>query len=157
MTQEEFLNIIIPAAVEAEKKFKIPAEVTVGQAILESGWGKSKLTQRANNLFGIKAGPEWHERTLTMVGHEFVHGRMVSVPISWRAYSSLQASIDDHSKFLLKPRYKSAFEHTNNYEKFLEHIWKNGYATDPNYVKGILAVVNRETIKQKIEEVRNAK
>lgn len=32
---QDFLDKIIPAAVEDEKTYKVPAEVTVGQAILE--------------------------------------------------------------------------------------------------------------------------
>lgn len=155
MTPQEFLNKIIPAALKAEQEFKIPAEVTIGQAIVESGWGDSKLTQRANNLFGIKAGPEWNGKTLAMVGHEFVRGRMVSVPIVWRAYNSFQDSVDDHSKFLLKPRYKNAFQYVNNYAKFLEEIWKAGYATDSHYVESILNVVNREHIKALIQRERD--
>lgn len=154
LTSDEFLRLVIPVALEAEKEFNIPAEVTVGQAIVESGWGESKLSQRAFNLFGIKAGSDWHEKKLTMVGHEFIHGRVVSVPIEWRVYNTFEDSIRDHTKFLLKPRYKNAFQFSNNPEKFLEEIWKAGYATDPNYVHTILNTVNSPTVKELITRER---
>ena len=34
--------------------YRVPASVTIAQAILESGWGGSELATRANNYFGIK-------------------------------------------------------------------------------------------------------
>ncbi len=154
MTSNEFLKQIVPAAVKAEKEFHIPAEVTVGQAILESAWGQSKLTQRANNLFGIKAGPEWKGKVLTMGTHEWCKGRMVSVGASWRVYNTFQDSVDDHSKFLMKPRYKKAFEFTGNYAKFIEEVYKAGYATDPEYVSKILNIVKKESIKYLIVKER---
>lgn len=38
---EKFLDMIVPAAVADEAWSKVPAEVTVGQAILESAWKQS--------------------------------------------------------------------------------------------------------------------
>ena len=39
--------------------YGIPASITMAQGILESGAGRSDLTQRANNHFGIKCHTEW--------------------------------------------------------------------------------------------------
>tara|TARA_B100001057_G_scaffold148624_1_gene148559 strand:- start:1286 stop:1969 length:684 start_codon:yes stop_codon:yes gene_type:complete len=33
---------------------RVPIEMLVGQAVLESGWGKSRFAKEANNLFGIR-------------------------------------------------------------------------------------------------------
>nr|SUY22553.1 mannosyl-glycoprotein endo-beta-N-acetylglucosamidase [Clostridioides difficile] len=38
--------------------------ITIGQAILESGWGNSKLTKQSNNLFGIKADKAWKGKSV---------------------------------------------------------------------------------------------
>ena len=41
------------------QKSGVLASLTIAQAILESGWGKSGLTVKGNALFGIKAGKSW--------------------------------------------------------------------------------------------------
>ena len=33
---------------------RVPIEMLVGQAVLESGWGMSRFAKEANNLFGIR-------------------------------------------------------------------------------------------------------
>lgn len=33
---------------------RVPIEMLVGQAVLESGWGESRFAKQANNLFGIR-------------------------------------------------------------------------------------------------------
>ena len=51
---ENFINRIAPMAVEDMKQTRVLASLTIAQAILESGWGESKLAREGNNLFGIK-------------------------------------------------------------------------------------------------------
>lgn len=54
----EFIARLAPVAVQDMRKYGVPASLTLAQAILESNWGTSGLTQKANNLFGIKGtGP----------------------------------------------------------------------------------------------------
>ena len=44
----DYLNFTTPA------DRRVPIEMLVGQAVLESGWGKSRFAKEANNLFGIR-------------------------------------------------------------------------------------------------------
>ena len=46
----EDLNKTTPA------ELQIPSELIVAQAIIETGWGKSRFANEANNLFGIREG-----------------------------------------------------------------------------------------------------
>ena len=55
MTREEFIQMILPAAMEGYKKYKILPSLTLAQAALESAWGKSHIQ---HNLFGIKTSSE---------------------------------------------------------------------------------------------------
>src|SRR3989440_11629752 len=55
MTKEVFLAAAIVAARQSSAQSNFPAGVTVAQAALESAWGESRLAQKANNYFGIKA------------------------------------------------------------------------------------------------------
>ncbi len=53
--REQFVQQLIPYAKEANEKWGIPASAIIGIAILESGFGTTRIAHFANNLFGIKA------------------------------------------------------------------------------------------------------
>ena len=46
-------------AVEQQRKYKIPASITLAQGVLESGAGQSSLARKSNNHFGIKCHSDW--------------------------------------------------------------------------------------------------
>ena len=54
-----YIETFSQVAMDEMVLYKIPASVTMAQGILESGAGRSDLTQRANNHFGIKCHTEW--------------------------------------------------------------------------------------------------
>ena len=153
--KRKFLNDLIREAVQLEAFTKIPAEVVVGQGVWESAWGQSALAKQGNNLFGVKAQAGYQDETIVLRGFEYENGKRVDQMIRWRKYPSIEASILDHAHFLSKPRYAKAFR-TTTYKAFLTEIRKAGYATDPNYVKGILRVLNGNGIPQSIADERAA-
>jgi len=153
--KREFLNKIIPLAIEDEEHSKVPAEVTVGQAILESNWGRSKLTINGNNLFGIKADPLWTGKVLYMKGWEVEKGIKRTYDMEWRAYEGWKESVSDHSKFLHKPRYAKAFTF-KDWKDFLHAIHLAGYATDPTYAAQIISIIRIYNIEQAIRDSRIA-
>src|SRR5437762_12873569 len=55
MKKQEFLSAAIAAARQTSAQSNLPAGVTVAQAALETAWGESRLAQKANNYFVIKA------------------------------------------------------------------------------------------------------
>ena len=48
------------------KHLRIPYEMIIGQAALESGWGTSRFAKKANNLFGIRTWKESSPHLLPM-------------------------------------------------------------------------------------------
>ncbi|MDM5332153.1 S-layer homology domain-containing protein [Ureibacillus composti] len=52
--KEDFINEISKYAIEANEKWGIPASAIIGMAILESGYGTTRIAINANNIFGIK-------------------------------------------------------------------------------------------------------
>ena len=52
--KESFINKISIPAMEANEKWGIPASAIIGMAILESGYGTTRIAIHANNFFGIK-------------------------------------------------------------------------------------------------------
>ncbi len=111
----------------------IPASITMAQAILESGNGKSMLSVKANNHFGIKChgwdGPG-------------VRKDDDKKNECFRKYRNGQESFDDHSLFLKKQRYAFLFEYEmTNYKAWAKGLKKAGYATDPAYAKRLIALI----------------
>jgi flagellar protein FlgJ len=74
-----FQDKLADAAEEAEKVTGVPAKFMMGQAALETGWGKRVIRNQdgssSNNLFGIKAGPGWKGKVATAVTTEYVNGK----------------------------------------------------------------------------------
>lgn len=50
----DFVNQITPYAVQVSSKTGVPASAIIGMAIIESGYGTTRIAINANNLFGIK-------------------------------------------------------------------------------------------------------
>ena len=55
-----YINFSLP------KDKRVPYEMIIGQAALESGWGNSRFAMKANNLFGIRT---WSEDTPHLLPH----------------------------------------------------------------------------------------
>lgn len=145
---QAFINQIAPGATAAYKQTGVFASVTIAQAILESGWGRSGLTVRANNLFGIKCYGGWEGEVCTMPTREVVKGKNISVNADFRKYPDLAASILDHAKFLKEnPRYHAAFS-CKDPICFASAIAKAGYATDPHYANLLSALINQYNLVQ---------
>ena len=93
----EFIESIEQQAYINYKKYGILPSITIGQAILESGWGKSQLAMEHNNLIGIKADSRWNGDIATMTTNENYSD---VIEASFRKYDSKAESIEDHGLFL---------------------------------------------------------
>ena len=121
-------------ALEQEKEHHIPACITLAQGLLESGAGKSELATKANNHFGIKCHKDW-------TGATFSHDDETSQEC-FRKYSKAKDSYEDHSLFLLRPRYASLFElPIDDYKGWAHGLRRCGYATDPTYAAKLIKLI----------------
>jgi flagellum-specific peptidoglycan hydrolase FlgJ len=125
------------SAVAEMDKFGIPASVTMAQAIIESRSGTSILAVKNNNHFGIKCFsktcPKGHCSCYTDDHHKdffFIYG---SAAESFRA----------HSQFLMKYRYRDLLKYGKNYRVWAKGLREFGYATDQNYDKKLISIIER--------------
>lgn len=134
---ERYLLKYYPVAVELMEEHKIPASITLAQAVLEGGAGRSKLVADANNHFGIKAGSRWKGRTVTA----YDNGKWCE----FRAYKNTLESYEDHSNFLLvNNRYKFLFDlKITDYKGWAKGLKKAGYAEDKEYDKKLIRIIER--------------
>lgn len=124
-------------ALDQEREFGIPAPITLAQGILESGAGKSGLTQKSNNHFGIKKGNSWNGPLCYAWDDD-------PQKSPFRVYSSAAESYRDHSMFLKNnSRYSSLFSKSiYDYRGWANGLQRAGYATSPTYAKALIGYID---------------
>lgn len=144
-----FIKSIAPLAQANQKKYGVPASVSMAQAILESGWGKSSLTKKGNAFFGIKcsAKSKYANGCMNTRTREVYNGKDAYIQAGFRTYPKVQNSFYDHGLFLRSNgRYSKAFKYQKSPNKFIREVHKAGYATDPNYTKLIVSIMKSNNL-----------
>jgi hypothetical protein len=115
----------------------IPASITLGQAILESGAGTGPLSVQANNHFGIKCHKEWTGPSIKYTDDEENE--------CFRIYDDPSQSFKDHSYFLTsRPRYAELFEfQKDDYKSWAYGLKAAGYATDRQYQDKLIGLIEK--------------
>ncbi len=137
MTPEEYISIYKELAVVNMKEKKVPASITLAQAMFESDYGNSPLAQNANNHFGIKCHTTWDGPTYIQDDDEANE--------CFRKYHNPLRSFEDHSDFLLsRERYNSLFNlNITDYKSWAHGLKKAGYATNPHYATRLIDIIER--------------
>jgi flagellum-specific peptidoglycan hydrolase FlgJ len=138
-TQQAFISQVAPGAVAAQRRYGIPAAVTIAQAIDESGWGQSQLATADHNLFGIKGtGPAG---TVELPTEEYQDGSWVATTASFRVYHNVAESIADHSRLLANGEsYQQAMANRQAPDAFANDL-TGVYATDPSYGSNLIGIM----------------
>lgn len=138
MDKQTFIQTYAPAAMEQQRKYGIPASVTLAQMALESAWGESSLAHEANNYFGIKASSQWINEGKPSKMYIDDH----NYPEKFCAFPSVMDSMEYHSKILMGNRYGACRQYgqTDHYN-WICGIKAGGYASDPNYVSSIESTI----------------
>lgn len=132
----QYIKRFAPVAVAEMHKFGIPASIKLAQALLASNAGKSPLTQRFQNHFGIqcfaKQCQAGHCASHADLGHKSFYRQHESAWMSYRA----------HSELLGNDRYQSLKNFgTKDYEAWALGLEEAGYSTDSNYAQHLIAII----------------
>lgn len=132
---QKYISTYSSLAIQQQKKYHIPASITLAQGLLESGAGQSDLARRSNNHFGIKCHSEW--RGGRVYHDDDLRGEC------FRKYKRVEDSYEDHSRFLAeRPRYASLFKlNSKDYKGWAKGLQKCGYATDRAYANKLIKVI----------------
>lgn len=126
-------------AIEQQAEHGIPASITLAQGLLESAAGTSRLATEGNNHFGIKCHRDWQGDT--MLRDDDAKNEC------FRVYDSAEESFIDHSRFLLRKRYEPLFLlDVNDYKAWANGLKQCGYATDPNYARRLISIIERYSL-----------
>lgn len=143
---QAFIESVQAGAINGWKKYGVLPSITVAQAILESGWGKSSLSVQAHNLFGIKGS--YNGNSVNYPTQEYINGRYVTIYDAFRAYSNNSQSVEDHGNFLyVNSRYHNLLGQTN-YVTVANMLHSDGYATAPNYASSLINIVQTYNLTQ---------
>ena len=137
LTPEEYIFKWRHIAVEHMEEYGIPASITMGQAILESGYGNGYLARVANNHFCIKCKSSWTGATITYADDD--------PNDCFRVYESVEDSFRDHADFLnTGSRYQFLFAYdADDYKNWAKGLKKAGYATAPDYAERLIGVIEK--------------
>ncbi|MBW8834870.1 MAG: flagellar assembly peptidoglycan hydrolase FlgJ [Paraburkholderia graminis] len=145
---DAFVDKLAGPAQAASAATGIPARFIIGQAALESGWGKSEIKKAdgttSHNVFGIKATKDWTGKTVSTLTTEYVHGKPQRVVEKFRAYDSYQEAMTDYASLLKgNPRYAQVINSAHDVKGFANGMQRAGYATDPHYAKKLMSIMDK--------------
>lgn len=142
MNTQEYIDAYKYAAMQEMKVYNIPASITLGQGILESASGNSRLATECNNHFGIKCRKEW-TGAYCLADDDAPNE-------CFRGYATAMESYRDHSLFLKNgSRYAGLFSlEILDYESWAEGLRKAGYATNPAYGTILSGLIKRYRLAQ---------
>lgn len=153
--QADFVRKVWPHALLAERSTGVPAAFIVGQAALESGWGKHEIRNRdgstSHNLFGIKATGGWQGASSAASTTEFVGGQATRRVERFRAYGSYAEAFQDWASLMARsPRYAGVIQSGGSVEAFAAGMQRAGYATDPAYGAKLEKTIQRTLALQRL-------
>lgn len=142
LTQE-----MISGAQETQKKYGVPASITLAQILQESGGdypgGLSGLAYKYNNLFGIKG--KGTKGSVAMSSREEGQGYVVS---NFATYNNFAESIEAHGKLLATEHYTQYTSKAKSVEDYARALKEAGYATDSNYANALINQIKTYNLTQ---------
>jgi flagellar protein FlgJ len=147
----EFVNRTLPSIQRAAAALGVDPAGMLAQAALETGWGQ-RMPRAADgspsyNLFGIKAGETWTGARATADSMEVINGVAVPRRTTFRAYASVEESVNDFSNLLKNsPRYKDVIAAGGNASAYIAAMGRSGYATDPEYGNKLNQILGSDSL-----------
>lgn len=142
LEQQNFINSIYEALCKYAPTYNIKCySAIIGQAILESGWGKSKLASNFHNYFGLKCGSSWKGKSVNMkTFEEFKAGTLTQISDNFRVFDNLESGVKGYLDFINTKRY-SNLKNVSSPKEYLQNIKNDGYATSSTYVDSVMKIV----------------
>ncbi len=142
-TVSSFVDAYGQYAFDIGKQSGIPYDAILGQAALESGWGKSSLTTEAYNFFGIKVGSSWTGPTITMkTAEQKPDGTVYYVDAAFRRYANAGQGFADYATVIHSAsRYAPALTYPNDPFKYIQAVAAGGWASDISYASKVSTAI----------------
>lgn len=154
-TQANFVQSMWPHALAAQQQTGLPAAFVVGQAALESGWGKRDIRDAdgnpSHNLFGIKATGGWQGKTVAVLTTEYVDGKPRKLVEQFRRYDSFADAFTDWSQLMTRSSRYAGVLKASSAADFARGLEDAGYATDPRYGEKLERTINQTLMLKRLD------
>ena len=149
MTKQEFITAIAGYVEKYAYVYGILVHSPIiAQAILESGWGESKLAATYHNYFGLKCGTKWTGKSVNLTTQEeYEPGTLTTIKDNFRVYDSMEEGVKGYFEFIQLERYQNLRGITDP-RTYLETIWNDGYATSSTYVENNMKLIEQYDLTQ---------
>nr|WP_202882799.1 glycoside hydrolase family 73 protein [Carnobacterium maltaromaticum] len=149
--EQAFIDKISAYAKVLQSEYGVLPSISIAQAILESNWGNSELSEKYNNFYGIKGSEE--ANTVLMNTKEFVDEEWIEINGRFRIYESWQDSMNAHTKLFVEgttwnPQQYAAVLAADNYRDAAFALQASGYATDPTYPEKLIELIQQYKLDQ---------
>ncbi|QEA32096.1 glucosaminidase domain-containing protein [Secundilactobacillus malefermentans] len=142
---------------QVSKKYKLYGSVMMAQAGLESSWGGSRLSKKANNYFGIKGS--YHGKSVRMKTFEYTAGgARYSTTAKFRKYPNAKASFEDYAKVLRngpnwnRQYYKKTWKENAKTYTVATKALSHTYSTSAAYGKSLNRIIKTNKLKNLIDD-----
>lgn len=144
MTKQQFIETIAGYVQKYAYVYGITVHSSIiAQAILESGWGESKLAATYHNYFGLKCGTKWKGKSVNLsTQEEYTAGTLTTIKDNFRVFDSIEEGVKGYFEFIQLSRYQNLKGITSP-KKYLETIKADGYATSSTYVQSNMKIVEQ--------------
>lgn len=145
--QESYVSAVRPIATAIHAAYDIPASVTVAQSILESNWGRSKLSVDERNYFGFKCVTPTSPGPIALRCARYPTTECIPAPCHpvdayFRSYASIDDSFRDYGRLLTtSSNYAAALPVRDDPDAFIRAVARK-YATDPEYANKVIRLMD---------------
>lgn len=134
---KNYLRRFAKVAIAEQRKYGVPASITLAQGLLESDAGGSRLAVESNNHFGMKCRSKCKGCTCRNYSDDSEYDMFRVFDSAWESYRA-------HSKLMLDGRYKHLLKlEPTNYIAWAHGLKKAGYATDKRYAYKLIDLIER--------------
>lgn len=142
MTKSDFFETVAPIIIReaTARGYKFPSAI-IAQAACESNWGKSSLSSKYHNYFGMKCGSKWKGKSVNMkTKEEYTKGTLTTIKDNFRAYDTLEEGIKGYFDFINCSRYNN-LKIATSCKDYITKLKNDGWATSSTYISTLSKIV----------------
>lgn len=158
LTEKQSAEYLLKICRPIAEKYGLLPSVATAQSILESGYCRTELAQRANNVCGMKCnlsgntwtGSTWDGKSKVKIKtpEQDEDGNTYYIYAEFRKYPDIENSIADRCAYLIGAKNGNQLRYDGinkctDYKEQITLIKRGGYATDIDYIDKICNIIKR--------------
>lgn len=144
-----FIDKVKSSVVAVSNDYGLYPSIMMAQAIIESGWGESKLAIEAQNYFGVKAR-EGQNYVTMKTEEDYGNGQRYVISANFAKYDSIYESMEQNALVLRNNPKLYWGTYRENAESFVNvaYTLQGTYATATNYAQVLIDTINNYKLYQ---------